>query len=169
MERILLNESWDGDGKPILQRLGNLVLHPRGWNWQREHTEVRRMGNGPESLGSRSRFIRRAHLPSPTRFAMLGLTISRRAIQVPTKRFATRSISRPTVSFRPRTSLAADSTSHRFRPSFKTPFTRCLHHEAVGSSTPETPETSGDQKEVEKRGQDLSRCVPLNTRCRRGC
>ena len=99
--------------------------------------------------------------PTDTRLlgAMLGLTISRRAIQVPTKRFATRSISRPAVSFRPRTSLTTHSLP--FRPSFNAPFTRFFHREIVGFSTPDTPETPEEQKNAEKREQDLSRYVGL--------
>jgi len=93
---------------------------------------------------------------------MLGLTISRRAIQVPTKRFATRSISRPTVSFRPRISLATDTgPSYRFQTSFKIPFTRFLHHETVGPGTSDTPETSSEQQEVGRREEGLSRYVVL--------
>lgn len=107
----------------------------------------------------RSRFVHNAH-----RVAMLGLTISRRAIQIPTKRFATRSISRPTVSFRPRASLTSDSSPHHFRLSLKTPFTRCFHHETVSANTADTPEASSERKEVEKREQDLSRYVVVNMR-----
>jgi hypothetical protein len=98
--------------------------------------------------------------------AMLGLTISRRAIQVPTKRFATRSISRPTViSFRPRTgSLAPDTSSHHHLQtlSFKTPFARGFHHETVSSSTADAPV---EHREVGNKGkQDLSRCVVASSR-----
>ena len=151
--------SKDGAGSAYWQ-----LFAEQGWKTESDGTSRRLLGRR-----SSSPFVRHAHLPRPTQFAMLGLTISRRAIQVPTKRFATRSISRPTVSFRPRTSLAADSTSHRFRPSFNTPFTRCFHHETVSSSTPDTIEKSSEQKEVEKRGQDLSRYVLLNTCHWRDC
>jgi len=100
---------------------------------------------------------------------MLGLTISRRAIQVPTKRFATRSISRPTVSFRPRTSpTSSDSAAYPVRPSLQTAFTRCFHHETVCSSPADAAEGSSDPKEGEKRVEDLSRYVVVNTRHRRG-
>lgn len=89
---------------------------------------------------------------------MLGLTISRRAIQVPTKRFATRSISRPIISFRPRTgSLTPDPSSHHLQWSFKTPFARDFRHEAVGSSaTIDALETPIEQQEADKgEHQDL--------------
>lgn len=91
---------------------------------------------------------------------MLGLTISRRAVQVPTKRFATRSISRPIFSFRPRTgSLTPDPSSHHLQLSFKTPFARDFHHETVSSSATDTPETPVEQQEADKEKQDLSRYV----------
>lgn len=95
-----------------------------------------------------------------TLFVMLGLTISRRAIQVPTKRFATRSISRPIVSFRPRTgSLTPEAPSLHLQLTFKTLFSRGFHHEAVSSTTADTQETPVEQQEVDKGKRHPSRYV----------
>ena len=98
---------------------------------------------------------------------MLGLTISRRGIQVPTKRFATRSISRPIVLFRPRTGpLTPDpSPFHRWQLSFKTPFARDFHHGATSSSTTDAQETPIEQQEANRvKEEDLSLYVVADSR-----
>ena len=108
------------------------------------------------SFGRRSgsrllpRLLDHDHLARLVGVSMLGLTISRRAIQVPAKRFATRSISRPTVSFRPNAPLTSDSTTLQFRQSFKTPFTRFFHHDTVSASTQDTAGTSNEQQELSR-------------------
>jgi len=137
----------DGNCTASFQLPVRKSYHPRNFNEQADSGPLETRGfacatsghgcGSDERGGCRSRLIHHSHLARPS---TLGLTISRRTIQIPAKRLPTRPISSPTtVSFRPTPSLTSDSPSHHARLSFKIPFIRCFHHETVSSPLQKHP------------------------------